>query len=190
MSPCMEYHSLIPASCSTPARAPCLCNRLFCLTFVFLAHLHPLQWIQTKQLHTILQHLPSRHIKRHTCSLQLLLTPHNLQMVITATQCVCHPEKVCKDGDGLLCLDGHLEDIWPLHKGSSEIYSVLFREEGEVCCEEGFGGNAGSANDGRETGVGVLEVGTCVALEGGHRVSAVLVVVDTGTMLAIFTSQW
>lgn len=100
-------------------------------------------------------------------------------MVVTRAQRVSHLEQVRQDCSGLQRLQRVLHDVWILRDDTEEIVGMGFREEGEVGRKEFFVGERDSAGDGAEPGMGVLEIGPRVALEGGHGIHIELVVVDS-----------
>ena len=126
-----------------------------------------------------MQNLPRTLIKRHPSLLHLLLTPHHLEHIITRAEHVRHPEQVRENGGWFKGAGGVEEHVGPLGEEADEVDGVRLGEEVEVCFAEGGGVEAGFAGYGAEAGVGVLEVGTCVAFEGGHGVEVEVVAVDT-----------
>lgn len=92
-----------------------------------------------------------------------------------------HPEQVGEDGGRFQGAGGVDEHIGPLGQQADEVDSVRLSEEVEIGVVEFVGVQAGFAGDGAETGVGVLEVGACVAFERGHGVQVEVVSVDTIT---------
>lgn len=90
-----------------------------------------------------------------------------------------HLVQVREHGDGFLRADRVKEDVWPLGEGASEVHGMSLVQKGEVGGEQVGRRDGGFADDGAETCMGVLQVRTCVALEAGHLVAVVLVVVDS-----------
>ena len=99
-------------------------------------------------------------------------------MVVAAADNVSQAEEIGEDGGGLKGLEGVLEDIGPLGEHADDVDSVSLGEEREVGCGDVAVREGGAALDGAETGVGVLEVRTSVALEGGHGLHVEVVIVN------------
>lgn len=122
-------------------------------------------------------------VQRHAGLHQLLLAAHDAQMVVARAQHVGHLKQIGQDGRRLQGLQGVLHDVWVLRHDADEVLGVDLAEEGEIRALEFFLREPGSAGDGAESGVGVLKVWTCVALEGCHGVHVEVVVVDSKKIL-------
>ena len=91
-----------------------------------------------------------------------------------------HLEQICEDGRGLKGLGRVERHVGPLREHADEVGGVRFGEQTEVCGAQFGGVDVRFAGDGAESGVGVLEVRTGVALEGSHVVEVEFVAVDPG----------
>lgn len=139
----------------------------------------PINRTKPQNPHPIMQNLPRTLIKRHPGLLNLLLTSHYLKHIITRAQHVRHPEQVRQNRSRFESAGGVEEHVGPLGEQADEVDGVRLGEEIEVCFTEGGGVQPGFAGYGAEAGVGVLEVGACVAFEGGHGVEVEVVAVNT-----------
>ncbi len=99
-------------------------------------------------------------------------------MVIATTQGVRHLKQVRQYCRWLKRLQGVLNHVWILGDDADEVLGVRFGEQGEVGGGDFGGCEVCSAGDGAETGVRVLEVGSCIAFEGCHGVHVEVIVVD------------
>lgn len=90
-----------------------------------------------------------------------------------------HAEEVGDDRGWLERLGRVEEHVGPLREEADEVDGVRLGEEGEVGGVEFGEVHGGFADDGAEAGVGVLEVGSRVAFEGGHGVEVEVVAVNT-----------
>ena len=62
---------------------------------------------------------------------------------------------------------------------ADEVDGLWFDKQREVGAGDVFGREGGAAGDGAKSGVGVLEVGTCIAFKGCHDIQIEGVVVDS-----------
>lgn len=90
-----------------------------------------------------------------------------------------HLEQVGENGGGFEGAGGLEEDVGPLGEVADKVDGVGLGEEVDVGVAELRRVEVGFAGDGAEAGVGVLQVGTCIAFEGGHGVEVEVVAVDT-----------